>query len=48
MEVKREKYPEAKFLVTRLNVLNAHAKQAFRLQQIGSAIAFAVVLAAFS
>ena len=45
MEVKREKYPEAKFLVARLNVLNDHAKRAFRLQQIGSVIAFAVVLA---
>ena len=45
MEVRREKYPEAKFLVARLNDLNVHAKQAFKLQQIGSVIAFAVVLA---
>jgi hypothetical protein len=43
MESERERYHEAIFLSERLTALNAHAKRAFLLQQIGSALAFVVV-----
>jgi hypothetical protein len=47
MEVKKQKYQTTEFLVKRLDVLNNHAKKAFTLQQIGSVIAFIVVLVGF-
>jgi len=42
--MKRVKYHEAKFLSERLDNLNAHAKDAFKLQQIGSIVAFIAVI----
>lgn len=44
MEVKRAKYQKAKFLTERLSDLNAHAKNAFKLQQAGSIVAFLAVI----
>lgn len=40
----KEKHPETKFLIERQSALNRHAQRAFVLQQIGSVVAFGVVL----
>lgn len=47
MSIEKEEYQKAEFLDKRLCVLNMHARRAFYLQQIGSVIAFGVVVAGF-